>query len=86
MAMNEHTARTPHMIGAVIRRIRKQRRLNQTELGDIAALRQETISMIENGQSSTRIETVLRVLAVLDLEFIIIPRRKFGPDWVDEVF
>jgi HTH-type transcriptional regulator/antitoxin HipB len=48
------------------------------DLGTKAALRQETISLIENGNPSARIETPLTVLAVLDLEFQIATRSKVG--------
>ncbi|HEX3627799.1 MAG TPA: helix-turn-helix transcriptional regulator [Verrucomicrobiae bacterium] len=67
-------ARDPKQIGNIIRRARKQRALSQKELGDRTGLRQETISLIENGNSAARIETLLAVLAALDLEFQIAAR------------
>lgn len=73
--MNE-PARDPKQIGNLIRRARKGRALNQKALGDKAGLRQETISRLENGNPAARIETLLAVLAVLDLEFQIAPRSK----------
>jgi HTH-type transcriptional regulator/antitoxin HipB len=39
-------------------------------------LRQETISLIETGNPSARIETLLAVLAALNLEFQIAPRSQ----------
>lgn len=69
-------ARSPQQIGNVIRRARKQRQMSQRELGMMARLRQETISLIENGQTDTSIETLLVILAALDLELQIIPRSK----------
>jgi HTH-type transcriptional regulator/antitoxin HipB len=69
-------ARDPKQIGNIIRRARKQRALSQKELGDRTGLRQETISLIENGNPAARIETLLAVLAVLDLEFQIAARSK----------
>ena len=71
-------ARDPKQIGNLIRRARKVRALSQKALGDKAALRQETISLIENGHPSAKIETLLSILAVLDLEFQIAPRSKGG--------
>lgn len=67
-------ARTPKQIGACIRLQRKRRGLSQRELGDQTGLRQETISLIENGNAATRMDTMLGVLAALDLEFQICPR------------
>ena len=69
-------ARDPKQIGNVIRRARKRQALSQKALGGKAGLRQETISLIENGHSAARIETLLAILAVLDLEFQIAPRSK----------
>lgn len=71
-------ARDPRQIGNLIRRARKRRKLSQKDLGAKAGLRQETISLIENGNPSARIETLLAILAVLDLEFQIAARSKSG--------
>lgn len=75
-------ARTPKQIGAIIRRNRKRLGISQRELGDRAGLRQETISLIENGNSATRLDTMLAVLAALDLEFQIAARSR-GADLQD---
>jgi HTH-type transcriptional regulator / antitoxin HipB len=75
VGMND-LARDPRQIGNLIRRARKKQALSQKALGDKAGLRQETISLIENGNPAARIETLLSVLAVLDLEFQIGPRSK----------
>lgn len=69
-------ARDPKQIGAVIRRARKRCDITQKQLGSKAGLRQETVSLIENGNPATRIETLLAVLSALDLEFQIAPRSK----------
>jgi HTH-type transcriptional regulator/antitoxin HipB len=71
-------ARDPKQIGNLIRRARKRRAWSQQALGEKAGLRQETISLIENGNSATRIKTLLAVFAVLNLEFHIAPRSKGG--------
>lgn len=77
-------ARTPKQIGTTIRRNRKRLGLSQSELGDRAGLRQETISLIETGNPATRLDTMLAVLAALDLEFRIAARSR-GPDLQDLV-
>jgi HTH-type transcriptional regulator/antitoxin HipB len=69
-------ARDPKQIGNVIRRARKKNKLSQKNLADKTGLRQATISMIENGNTSATIDTLLAVLAVLDLEFRIGQRSK----------
>ena len=69
-------ARAPKQIGTIIRRNRKRLGLSQSELGERAGLRQETISLIETGNPATRLDTILAVLAVLDLEFQMAPRTR----------
>ena len=66
----------PKQIGNSIRRARTRQGLSQKTLGDRAGPRQETISLLENGDHSARIDTILAVLAVLDLELQIAPRSK----------
>lgn len=69
-------ARTPKQIGALIRRNRKRLSMSQSELGDRVGLRQETISLIETGNPATRLDTLLAVLAALDLELRIAARSR----------
>lgn len=69
-------ARNPKQLGTIIRRQRKRLGLNQTELGERAGLRQETISLIETGNPAVRLDTLLAVLAALDLEFQIATRTR----------
>lgn len=71
-------ARDPGQIGNLIRRARKRQRLSQQALGDKVGLRQETVSLIENGNPATRLETLLAVVAALDLELQIAARSKGG--------
>ncbi|MCP3476106.1 helix-turn-helix domain-containing protein [Bradyrhizobium sp. CCGUVB1N3] len=79
-------ARTPQQIGNLVRRARKKRDLSQTQLGDRAGVRQETISLIETGNPAARLETILAVLAALDLEFRIVTRGKTSPADIEDVF
>ncbi|WP_306027951.1 helix-turn-helix domain-containing protein [Stappia sp. MMSF_3263] len=76
-------ARSPKQIGSVLRRARKKRGMSQADLGSRAGLRQGTVSLIENGNPGVRIETLLAVLAALDLEFRIEPRGAGGASDAD---
>jgi HTH-type transcriptional regulator/antitoxin HipB len=67
-------ARTPKQLGTTIRRARKGLGLSQHDLGDRAGLRQATISLVETGNPAMRLDTLLAVLAVLDLELRIAAR------------
>ena len=49
-------ARDPKQIGNLIRRARKKQALTQKALGDKAGLRQETISLIENGHPAQELK------------------------------
>lgn len=79
-------ARTPRQIGNVVRRARKRRGWSQTQLGERTGLRQETISLIETGNPATRLETILAVLAALDLEFRLADRSKGQAFEIEELF
>jgi HTH-type transcriptional regulator/antitoxin HipB len=79
-------ARNPKQIGSLIRRARRQQGWSQTQLGEKAGLRQETISLIETGNPATKLETILAVLAALDLEFRIGPRSKGGAAVIEDIF
>ncbi|MGE0006802.1 MAG: helix-turn-helix domain-containing protein [Parvibaculaceae bacterium] len=69
-------ARSPRQIGSLVRRARKRRGWSQTRLGAKAGLRQETISLIETGNPAARLDTIMAVLAALDLEFRVGERSK----------
>ena len=79
-------ARDPRQIGNIIRRARKKHAWSQSVLAQKAALRQETISLIETGNASTRLETLLAVLAALDLELLIAPRSKGSEEDIKQFF
>jgi HTH-type transcriptional regulator/antitoxin HipB len=69
-------ARSPRQIGNLIRRQRKKLGLSQAQLGEQVGLRQATVSLIETGNPAARIDTLLALLATLDLEFRIAPRSR----------
>ncbi|WP_067218675.1 helix-turn-helix domain-containing protein [Stappia indica] len=77
-------ARSPKQIGSIIRRVRKKRGLSQMELSERTGLRQGTISLIETGNPAARIETLLAILAALDLDFRISTREP-GPSHTDDL-
>ena len=68
-------ARSPEQLGNSIRRARKKHGMSQSELGEKAGLRQETISLIENGNPAAKLETILAVISALDLELEIAERK-----------
>jgi HTH-type transcriptional regulator/antitoxin HipB len=77
-------ARSPKQIGNIIRRARKHRGWNQTQLADRAGLRQETISLIETGHPAAKLDTLLDILTALDLEFQVAPRSRTNA--IEDIF
>lgn len=62
-------------LGIVLKSRRKAKKLTQTTAGATVDLDQTTISSIENGAPGTRLETLFRLLAALELEIVIRPRE-----------
>ena len=83
--MDDSLIRTPKQLGAAIRRRRKTLGLTQTDLAGRAGLRQATISQIERGEN-TRLDSLLGVLAVLDLELAVRARTRADKDEIGRIF
>lgn len=83
--MNE-LARTSNQIGTIIQRARKKRNWTQSQLADLAGLRQETVSMIENGKKTPKLNSILAVLAALGLEFRIEQRTRGKAQDIEDLF
>lgn len=75
------TIRNSRELGEAIRAERLKRKLRQADLASMASVRQALISNLENGANSARADTVLKVLAALDMDLALVPRRKaeFNP-------
>jgi len=67
-------------LGEAIRHARKKKGLRQVDVARKASVRQALISDIENGVITARHDTVRKVLAALDMDLSIVPRRK---TWFD---
>ena len=79
-------ARTPKQIGTIIQRARKQRDWTQSDLAELAGLRQGTISVIEKGDKPAKLDSILAVLAALYLEFRVGERSKGAGQDIEELF
>jgi len=73
---------SPKSLGMALKRARKAKALNQKEAGFPFKIEQSTVSSIEQGAPGTRIETLFRLLAALDLEIVI--QTKDENDKTDE--
>lgn len=64
-----------------IRERRKQLGLSQEELGEVAEVSLPTISRIERGKETARLDVILRLLDALGLEIVLTSRGEvYGKD------
>jgi HTH-type transcriptional regulator/antitoxin HipB len=63
-------------LGAALRQARTEKDLRQIDVAKIAGVRQALVSDLENGVTTAKIDTVLKVLAALDMDLSVVPRRK----------
>ncbi len=67
----EIITQSPWLLGQALKRYRRLKKISQTEAGQKLILDQTTVSSIENGAPGTRIDTIFRLIAALDLEMVI---------------
>jgi len=72
--------RSAKEFGAAIRLARKKQDMRQVDVAQKASIRQAIVSDLENGVAAAKLDTVLRVMAALDMDVSISPRRKTGFD------
>jgi HTH-type transcriptional regulator/antitoxin HipB len=63
-------------LGEAMRRARKAKDLRQVDIAQHASVRQALVSELENGATTAKLDTVIKVLAALDMDLSIVPRRK----------
>lgn len=66
---------TPKMLAQAVRDQRKQRRMTQREAADAISMKQSTVSEFENHPEGTRLDTLFKLLAALDLELQVVSRN-----------
>ncbi len=72
----EKVIRNNKELGEAIRQARKNKDLRQVDVAQRASVRQALVSELENGATTAKLDTVIRVLAALDLDLSIVPRGK----------
>ncbi|TCP95996.1 HTH-type transcriptional regulator/antitoxin HipB [Cricetibacter osteomyelitidis] len=72
------------MLAQVMREFRYRQGLSQTDLAKQAAIKQATVSAFENMPDSTKLETLFKLLAGLELELVVQPRPKNMPSATQE--
>ena len=84
--MSTAIARSSKQLGRLIQDFRRKRGLNQTELANLAGLRQEMVSKIETGREGVRLGNIYDILAALDLEMTLAPRIKSSAKDIQDIF
>lgn len=79
----DQIVRLPSQLGALVRSARLERNMTQQQLASLIGKQQKTISAIENGSEGTKLDTLLSVIAILDLDLQVVSRRKDGKDITD---
>ncbi|PKQ00358.1 MAG: transcriptional regulator [Alphaproteobacteria bacterium HGW-Alphaproteobacteria-13] len=77
--------RTATQLGAYIQDARTRKGISQQQLAEMIGKHQKTISSIEQGSDGTKLETILLVLAALDLNIQISARTKASPN-IGDIF
>jgi len=77
--MSDIIARNAGQLGAIVRRIRKSRKLTQGRLGALMSVRQATVSKLEQGGP-------MDALSALDLELVVRPRTKGQVQEIEDLF
>lgn len=81
----EQVVRRASQLGARLQTERRRRSMTQADLARKVGTHQKTVSAIENGSEGTKLETLLGIIAALDLDMQIVPRRKAGKS-IEDVF
>lgn len=64
--------------GQIVRTAREREGLTRKELADKAGLSLPTIYNIESGKTDPKMDTMLRIMRVLDYDIVFNPRYKGG--------
>ena len=67
----ESLARVEMMIA--LSKARKEKGLTQKELSEMTGIRQSAISRLENGNTPTQIDALIRLLAAMNMKMQIVP-------------
>ncbi len=78
---------SPKILAQAVRNARKQRKLTQREAAESMGMKQSTVSEFENHPEGTRLDTLFKLLAALELKLQVVSRRgenKSSDSWDQE--
>ena len=82
----QNFVRIPRDLGHAIRQARREKNLTQADLAKHSGVWQETISKVEAGRGGTKLDTILALLAALDLELLVRTGSKGSASDFDNIF
>lgn len=79
----QHKIRQVQLVGRKIRRLRKERRLTQTQLSSRIGIQQSDLSRMEKGEYRVSLDTLFKILAEFDVSigefFDDVTKESFSP-------
>lgn len=82
----QNFVRIPRDLGYAIRLARRENKWTQADLATRSGVWQETISKVEAGRGGAKLDTILALLAALDLELLVSTRSKGSTSDFDKIF
>ena len=81
--MMDYPIKTPRQLGTVLQGYRKEQRLTQRAVGAKVGLAQNAVSQIEAEPGRAGLARIFKLLAALELELVLRPRKATGrqADW-----
>lgn len=70
---------TAKQLGSYLKDVRLRKELSQSKVASKVGIRQDTVSSFEQHPDSTKLETLFKLLASLELELEIKPRASVTP-------
>ena len=68
-------------LGRIIRDRRKALGLTQAAAGNLVGVHQTTLSDVERGKSKVKIDTLMKIIAALQLELLVQPIQQQEDQW-----
>lgn len=78
--------RTPKLLGTYIRERRKELGFSQADLAEKCGTRQASISLLETGNPGIKLENLLLILSVLQLDLAVQNREQSSHSEIEELF
>ncbi len=73
--MKSYPIKTPQQVGAILQGYRKAQKLTQAQVGARVGIVQKEISKLELDPSNTTLARIFKLLAALNLEFVVRERE-----------